>query len=185
TDGLTGAFNRRYLDEILAKELAHCARYPRGVSLIMLDMDHFKAYNDVNGHLAGDEALRRAAQIIHENVRVSDVPARYGGEEFAIVLPDTDQVGAFAAAEKIREAIAAQNFSAGTLTASLGVTTCVADDRASPDDVIARADQALYQAKNSGRNRVCVWNSAFAGSPSHHPNIPAAHNENSLDTDKH
>ncbi|MBI3761320.1 MAG: diguanylate cyclase, partial [Chloroflexi bacterium] len=90
TDGLTGAFNRRYLDEFLAKELQRCARYRHGVSLIMLDLDHFKDHNDRYGHPTGDEALRQLVELLRRNVRAVDVVARYGGEEFAIVLPETE-----------------------------------------------------------------------------------------------
>lgn len=165
TDGLTGAFNRRYLDDFLAKELQRCARYQRGVSLILLDIDHFKEYNDAYGHPAGDEALRQVVGLLRKNVRAVDIVARYGGEEFAVVLPETDAAGAQAAAEKSRAAIGAHEFPHGPLTASLGVTHCATADDLSPEALIARADQALYNAKRSGRNGACTWEAELAALP--------------------
>ncbi|MBI5829569.1 MAG: diguanylate cyclase, partial [Chloroflexi bacterium] len=165
TDGLTGAFNRRYLDEFLAKELQRCARYQRGVSLILLDIDHFKEYNDAYGHPAGDEALRQVVGVLQKNVRAVDIVARYGGEEFAVVLPETDAAGAQAAAEKIRAAIEAHEFQHGHLTASLGVAHCAATLEATPETIIAMADRALYNAKRNGRNCVCAWEPGLADLP--------------------
>jgi len=165
TDGLTGAFNRRYLDEFLANELQRCARYLRGVSLILLDIDHFKEYNDAYGHPAGDEALRQVVGLLRKNVRAVDIVARYGGEEFAVVLPETDGAGALAAAEKIRAAIEAREFQHGHLTASQGVAHCATADDLSPEALIARADQALYNAKRGGRNCVCAWEAGLADLP--------------------
>ncbi|GEM_PF-1436238 len=161
TDSLTGAYNRRYFDEFLPKEIERCNRYRHGVSLIMLDMDRFKEYNDAYGHPAGDEVLRQVVRLILKNVRGVDVVARYGGEEFAIVLPETDLAGACIAAEKIRAVVDTHRFPKGRLTVSLGVAHCSLDSESSPDVLLARADQALYKAKNNGRNCVCVWQPEF------------------------
>lgn len=157
TDSLTGLYNRRYLDRVLENELKRCARYQRGVALIMLDIDHFKAYNDAYGHPAGDEVMREVATILGKSTRALDIVTRYGGEEFAIVLPETEGPGAYAAAQKVRAAIEAHQFPNEHLTASLGVACCRAPVASSPDELIAMADKALYKAKQSGRNRVCTW----------------------------
>ncbi|MBI5052702.1 MAG: diguanylate cyclase, partial [Chloroflexi bacterium] len=161
TDSLTGAYNRRHFDEFLPKEIERCNRYRHGVSLIMLDMDRFKEYNDAYGHPAGDEVLRQVVRLILKNVRGVDVVARYGGEEFAVVLPETDLAGACIAAEKIRAVVDTHRFPKGRLTVSLGVAHCSLDSESSPDVLLARADQALYKAKNNGRNCVCVWQPEF------------------------
>lgn len=160
-DGLTGAYNRRYLDEFLAKEIYRCNRYRHGVSLIMLDIDHFKEYNDTYGHPAGDEVLRQIVKLFRKYVREVDLIARYGGEEFVLVLPETDLTGACTAAEKIRAAVQLYPFPKGHLTLSLGVAHCETDAGLSSEMFLARADQALYKAKNNGRNCVCVWQPEF------------------------
>jgi diguanylate cyclase (GGDEF)-like protein/hemerythrin-like metal-binding protein len=161
TDPLTGLANRRCFDGALVKEIARHSRSGAELSLVMLDIDHFKAYNDNYGHVRGDICLQRIARVIAGNaVRAADVAARYGGEEFACILPDTDLYGAIAIAEKIRLAIyqlvLPHDFSttADFVTASLGVVcvTCRAD--MSAPDIIALADTMLYNAKKKGRNRV-------------------------------
>ncbi|MBI5291404.1 MAG: diguanylate cyclase [Chloroflexi bacterium] len=152
TDGLTGLYNHRYLDTFIQKELAACARYRHGLALLMLDIDHFKQYNDAHGHPAGDAVLQQVGRILLKNVRGADLVARYGGEEFTVVLPETELEGALAAAEKIRAAVEAFPFPLGRLTASLGVATCASG--ITDTDLIERADRALYAAKNAGRNRV-------------------------------
>lgn len=160
TDGLTGLANRRRFDEVLAQEHARHARSEAVLSLIMLDIDHFKAYNDCYGHVSGDDCLRRIARVIADSVvRAADFAARYGGEEFACILPETDMDGAVAIAEKIRRGIMdlaiphCSSPTADCVTTSLGVVTirCSADIPAS--DIVVLADKMLYKAKHGGRNR--------------------------------
>ncbi|MDD5758027.1 MAG: diguanylate cyclase [Desulfobulbaceae bacterium] len=161
TDSLTGIANRRYFDQVLTKERARHARSGKELSLILLDIDLFKRYNDCYGHVKGDECLRQVAQIIAEcATRPADLAARYGGEEFACILPETDSMGAIAIAERIRKNIIAcaiphqDSNIADFVTASIGVITdrCSADDSCS--DIVAKADKLLYQAKAAGRNRI-------------------------------
>lgn len=157
TDELTGAFNRRYLRIFLEREISRSIRYQHGLSLIMLDLDGFKAYNDQFGHPAGDEALRELVRLLKRNLRAEDEVVRYGGDEFVMILPETDQDGAEIVAEKIRAAVASYPFSQNHLTVSLGVVYCEGAMEISPDSLIAMADQALYQAKTAGRNRIIFW----------------------------
>ncbi|MDF1630056.1 MAG: diguanylate cyclase [Alcanivoracaceae bacterium] len=159
SDGLTGLRNRRYLDNYLDREVTRCFRYQHPLSLILLDIDHFKQFNDRFGHHIGDDCLRMVAeQLRHCVARDSDIVARYGGEEFCIVLPETEMEGARAVAERIRRRIAETPFRVGrdniTVTISAGVTCAVPT---SPDHgaaLLQRADEGLYQSKNDGRNRV-------------------------------
>jgi diguanylate cyclase (GGDEF)-like protein/PAS domain S-box-containing protein len=161
TDGLTGIANRRHFDEVLAREYARHARSGAELSLILLDIDHFKAFNDLYGHLKGDECLRLTGGVLAAHTqRPADLAARYGGEEFACILPETNRAGALLIAENIRQAIIELAIShkgsnvADVVTASLGVvsTRCATDGVAA--DVVAMADTLLYQAKSQGRNRV-------------------------------
>ena len=151
-DGLTGVANRRLFDETLAVEWRRAARNVAPISLLMLDIDHFKAFNDTEGHQSGDECLRRVAQTLRDSVhRAADLVARYGGEEFAILLPETDAADARAIAETIRERIEAD----GLVTASIGVATCLPPRGVTGmTEFIGAADAALYDAKRQGRNRV-------------------------------
>jgi diguanylate cyclase (GGDEF)-like protein len=157
-DGLTQAWNRRYFDRRLAEELERERRYGRGLSLAMLDIDHFKAVNDSFGHQFGDEALKTVAATCAAAIRATDVLARYGGEEFCVLLPETGAEGARGVAERAREAVQARDVEAlgrrTRLTVSVGLSAASAGD--SPDSVLRRADAALYRAKESGRNRVEV-----------------------------
>jgi diguanylate cyclase (GGDEF)-like protein len=151
-DGLTGAKNRRAFDERLEMELRRAARYKTPLSLLLLDVDEFKLYNDSFGHLAGDEVLKAIAGVLSENVRVIDFVARYGGEEFAVILPQTDAAGAMIVAERLREKVANAPMRERSVTASLGIAT-MSEAMSVRDELIAAADRALYASKAAGRNR--------------------------------
>jgi len=157
-DGLTQAFNKRYLIETLQRELNRSIRYGRPLALVMMDIDHFKKINDSHGHLAGDHILREMSALILKNVRGEDVFARYGGEEFACILPETDLESCVQMCEKLRRLIESQAFVYGEkripVTVSFGVTVLVGSQEMSVQDFIARADSRLYEAKQGGRNRV-------------------------------
>ncbi len=161
TDGLTDIANRRRFDEILAQEYSRHTRSGEALSLILLDIDLFKSFNDYYGHVKGDECLHQVALVMTDCVaRATDLVARYGGEEFACILPETDSNGAVAIAEKIRREIIAQAIPhkgssvADYVTASLGVITVKCNAGGSVVDIVAQADELLYLAKSSGRNRV-------------------------------
>lgn len=160
TDALTQVLNRRALTTRLSAELERARRYDAVITLLMVDLDHFKRVNDTMGHLAGDDLLREVAHMLQESIRSVDVVARYGGEEFVVVLPETHRVGATRFAERLREKIEATTFvlahGGASLTASIGVATFPAPDIHSVDDLFARADEALYRAKADGRNKVCI-----------------------------
>lgn len=163
SDGLTGLANRRYFDEYLSVEWDKAKASRRECALLMIDVDHFKTFNDTQGHLAGDEALKKVAQAIRSGCTGTlDLPARYGGEEFAAVLPGLTLGGARLAAERIRLAVLALNVphpastTAPMLTVSMGVASLVPRQHDDPDALIARADGCLYEAKRSGRNRACA-----------------------------
>jgi diguanylate cyclase (GGDEF)-like protein len=157
TDGLTGLYNHRYLHERLEEELERARRRGEKVSLLFFDCDEFKRYNDAYGHKAGDAALGRIARITEACSRRIDLAARYGGEEFVLVLVDTDGAGALVVAERIRADIEASNSLGGRpLTVSIGVTTCP-DDAAAKDELLDKADWAMYAAKRAGRNRVLAF----------------------------
>lgn len=153
TDGLTGVKNRRAFQDELAKQFALARRNCRSLSVILLDVDNFKSYNDTFGHPAGDRVLVEAAQILGHQARVSDFVARYGGEEFVIILPETDKEEACRVAERVRVALENHQWTELRVTASFGVAT-LTDDISHPDRLIKEADDALYFAKESGRNRV-------------------------------
>jgi diguanylate cyclase (GGDEF)-like protein len=156
TDPLTGLFNQRVLTERLAAELDQARIHHGPLSVIMMDLDHFKDYNDRYGHPEGDQVLKALAGVIRTSIRDTDCPCRYGGEEFTVILPGTRAEHAAAVAERIRRSLADQVFEPTPgreehVTVSLGVTEHRPDDTA--PNLIARADQALYQAKTDGRNR--------------------------------
>jgi diguanylate cyclase (GGDEF)-like protein len=159
TDPLTGLFNRRYLDQALALEIVRQRRQKRPFSLLMIDVDNFKHYNDTHGHPKGDEVLRQLAKILTGNVRASDVVCRVGGEEFVVVLLDVETPVAMAAAEKVRQAVMEHPFPEGdkqplgSVTISAGVASWPKHGEMA-DDVISSADKALYSSKAAGRNRV-------------------------------
>jgi diguanylate cyclase (GGDEF)-like protein len=158
-DALTQIHNRRYLLEFLERELARSTRHHRPLALILFDIDHFKKINDQIGHLAGDYALREIAAMIKTSIRVEDLFARYGGEEFALVLVETAKPGALDVAERIRRRIEQQKFTfdgtAFQATVSLGVAFTDGTDKIASKDLIQQADEKLYEAKRTGRNRVC------------------------------
>ncbi|MCU1761626.1 sensor domain-containing diguanylate cyclase [Pseudomonas sp. 14P_8.1_Bac3] len=163
-DALTGLSNRRQFDLFIHSEMGRARRSQSGLALLMLDVDHFKLFNDQYGHVAGDECLRKISAIITENIkRPGDLAARYGGEEFAVVLPGTDYVGAFLVAEKIRRAVQQAGIhhaegADGVVTVSLGVAAYDPASQAQADDLIGAADKALYVAKASGRNMSVIAN---------------------------
>ncbi len=157
TDGLTGIPNHRAFQEFLRQRFAEAQRYCQSLSLILLDVDHFKRFNDTYGHLAGDEVLKRVAQVLIQTVRQSDLVARYGGEEFAVILPCTDLTSAICAAERLRQALAEADWEQEPISASFGVAS-YQPWMAGPQELIEAADQALYRAKAGGRNRVCAAN---------------------------
>ncbi len=163
-DGLTGIKNRRAFGTRLEEEVARATRYSLPLSLLLLDVDQFKSYNDTFGHPAGDEVLKTVAQLLDQSARETDMAARYGGEEFAVLLPQTDAAGAWVIAERIRQAIARQAWPHRSITVSVGVAHLlpVVD---TGSQLIARADEALYQSKAGGRNRVSAASGPDYSSP--------------------
>jgi diguanylate cyclase (GGDEF)-like protein len=154
-DSLTGLKNRRAFQEFLDAEFARRARHggDEPFSLVLLDIDHFKPYNDTYGHPAGDEVLEQVGRILKENARTSDLVARYGGEEFAIIMPNTDYDGALVGAERFRASIAAAPWPSRAITASFGAAT-ITVEAVDSADLVLKADRALYVSKSLGRNRV-------------------------------
>lgn len=153
TDALTSLFNRRHVMGVLEKEMYRAERHERTLSLLMMDLDQFKQYNDTFGHQAGDDVLAGMGEVLRDATREADVAARYGGEEFIVVLPDCQLEGAVDAAERIRERLAKEVFEGGKVTVSIGAAECPAHGE-SPMELIAAADAALYEAKSAGRDRV-------------------------------
>jgi two-component system cell cycle response regulator len=162
-DALTGAYNRRFLDDFLRNELARAVRHKGPLALAMIDVDHFKEFNDEHGHGAGDRALRQVAQTLDLAVRRTDLVARYGGEEFVVILPDSTGAQAVAKMNAIREAIEAEPLmlawkegrsAPARLTVSIGVASWVDGRGQSAAELIAEADTRMYEAKKAGRNRV-------------------------------
>jgi diguanylate cyclase (GGDEF)-like protein len=160
TDPLTGLPSRRRIKEILPVELERIRRYGGHCSVAMIDVDHFKAFNDTHGHQAGDAALRQLADLLRANLRLPDIAIRYGGEEFGVILPATSSEEAYAVLERVREVVGTHSFTAdgdGTaqysLTLSAGLATCP-EDATEFEALLGRADDALYRAKSLGRNRI-------------------------------
>ncbi|UCG77659.1 MAG: GGDEF domain-containing protein [Nitrospirota bacterium] len=158
TDGLTGLFNHRHFQERLDEEIKRTDRSNEPLTLILTDIDHFKSVNDNYGHPAGDAVLREVSEIIKSRMRETDLAARYGGEEFALILTNTDAKGALKIAEDLRRVVESRDFSAvdRQITISLGISEYPADSRAK-QDLIDKADQALYFAKENGRNNSVLW----------------------------
>jgi len=169
TDGLTGLYNHRHFHERLTLEVERSQRSGLPLSLLMLDVDHFKLFNDTYGHPSGDEVLRQLARVLADTRRANDVVARYGGEEFAVILVDTAKFTAAKVAERVRERVYSNDFSeaaprAGKLSVSIGVAT-FPDDGADAEALVRSADTALYAAKRSGRNRVVLASEALSVTP--------------------
>jgi two-component system cell cycle response regulator len=177
TDALTGLKNRRFFDERLPEEFRRAQRYGDYLSLIMIDLDHFKDVNDRYGHPAGDAVLREAASLIRASIRDPDICARYGGEEFAVILPKTHMAGALAVAERIWRELGAKEYAippgaqpapgadataprAVRVTASIGIAFYPSKDITSGELLLRYADQALYQGKRAGRNTICLYQAA-------------------------
>ncbi|MGW8312968.1 MAG: sensor domain-containing diguanylate cyclase [Desulfuromonadales bacterium] len=162
TDPLTGLYNRRFLENRLQEEFSRSERQQQNFCIILTDLDNFKIYNDICGHLAGDNALRKTANLMRRSARDMDIVTRYGGEEFCLILPGTGKKESVLVGERIRRAIEAESFPGeshlplGRLTISLGVAT-YPDDGVSAEDLIHAADQALYRAKDLGRNRLVLY----------------------------
>src|SRR5581483_3259641 len=174
-DPLTGLYNRRYFQDRLTHEIQRARRHGRPLSLLIADIDHFKEINDTYGHQAGDEVLRSIALLLVNQTRATDITARYGGEEFVAVLPETDAHGALRVAEKLRESVAVTplyHLERGVLgesprtdetssigcTISIGVASFDAKRMADAGELVRAADEALYAAKQAGRNRVvAAW----------------------------
>jgi diguanylate cyclase (GGDEF)-like protein len=154
TDALTGVTNRRHFMETFERELKRAQRYKIPLSVVLIDVDHFKKVNDTYGHLVGDEVLRAVARALEKELREHDVLARYGGEEFAILLPNTGSEGAIALANRCRETIAQTAVKDVQVTASFGAATYPDTQAHRIEDLVGSADAALYQSKSEGRNRV-------------------------------
>jgi two-component system cell cycle response regulator len=159
TDGMTNVHNKRFFLEFLEREVAGATRQQTPLSLVMVDIDHFKKINDTHGHLAGDAALKELCRRLKPRIRTTDLLARYGGEEFAFVLPQTPREGAMQIAEALRALVEAEPFTYEQIimpaTISLGLATLEpGGDAMTPTNLIAKADANLYEAKRSGRNRV-------------------------------
>jgi diguanylate cyclase (GGDEF)-like protein len=160
-DPLTGLYNRRYLEESLNRELHRAKRTSRDISLVMLDLDHFKHFNDTFGHQVGDILLKEIAGVIKSRVRAGDLACRFGGEEFSLILAEVGTEGALKCLEGIREAIKHLSLyhrgqTLGTVTVSAGIATYPAHGDNS-EDLTHAADEALYRAKKAGRDRICIF----------------------------
>ena len=157
-DGLTQIHNKRYLYEALDREITRSHRHDRNLAVLMFDIDHFKRINDVHGHLAGDFVLKELARVVQSRIRRDEVFARYGGEEYCIILPETTIDGARSLAETLRQKVQEHQFVFQAdrikVTISVGAAMLSESERGATE-LIKRADEKLYQAKNSGRNRVC------------------------------
>ncbi|MFQ3546976.1 MAG: GGDEF domain-containing protein [Termitinemataceae bacterium] len=160
-DGKTGLYNHGYFTVRVRDEIARSIRIGQPFSILIIDVDRFKHFNDTYGHLAGDAVLEQLAQIIQKKLRVQDIPSRFGGEEFTVLLPETNRAAAWIVAERIRTAIAEAKIPweppLPQVTISLGVAVFDQKELISPEELIQRADAALYQSKQRGRNRTTVW----------------------------
>jgi len=159
TDGLTKLYNRHYLDTHLKNLVRQAGETKRPLSVVIMDMDHFKLVNDTYGHDVGDEVLKGLSEIIVRTIRSADLAARYGGEEFVILMPETDAARGYEAAERLRRAVESTPFKVshaeGTISKTISIGYATMEPTDTPESLLKRADLALYEAKNSGRNRVC------------------------------
>src|SRR5437899_5102719 len=164
-DGLTGIFNRRFFELRIAEELERARRFNTGMAVVMVDIDQFKRLNDEFGHLLGDEVLRQVSSVFHQQLRKTDVVCRYGGEEFALLLTQTNAEQAFVVAEKLRKMVEKWQFPGvpRAITISAGVAAFPQHGK-NRDELVRAADSGLYLAKQNGRNRVCITNTAEAAS---------------------
>jgi diguanylate cyclase (GGDEF)-like protein len=164
TDSLTGLANRRTFDQTLDRELARSQRTGTPLSVALIDIDHFKAFNDLYGHPAGDRCLKVVADCLRQTLkRPTDLAARYGGEEFVAILPDTTEDGAFAIGDDLRLTLKSRYLehaasARGIVTASVGIAASMPGDAITPLELLSRADEALYAAKRAGRDRITGWN---------------------------
>jgi len=162
TDPLTRVLNRRAFFQRFGDEIERSRRYKHDIAVVMIDVDHFKKFNDMEGHVYGDQALKKISQLFTSNLRKTDVLARYGGEEFVLMLPETPGAGAMDKCERLRVAIETTTFTGKTaeafLTVSMGVSTFPSDG-STTEELVKAADQALYEAKEAGRNRVVQYGS--------------------------
>jgi diguanylate cyclase (GGDEF)-like protein len=156
TDSLTKVSNRRAFDESLEREVLRAWRYRQPLSLVLMDIDRFKSYNDAYGHPAGDEVLRMMGQVLQQQVREYDLVARYGGEEFVVLLPNTTLDAALVMAERFRTLIETTQWPRRPITSSFGVA-CLSESLAEAEELISAADEALYASKQRGRNRVTQY----------------------------
>lgn len=166
TDPLTGLFNRRYFENFLQNEVSRARRFNHPLSLVMLDVDHFKNYNDCLGHPAGDRLLQQLANVLTKTARSTDILARYGGEEFCVILPEIGQDGALSFSERLRNLVFSYPFEKREIqpnkhiTISLGTATYPSDAQMMKE-LVVKADMALYQAKKMGRNQVIVYSESM------------------------
>ena len=165
TDPLTGLYNRRYMEKRFGEELALAKRKEYDIACVMIDIDHFKSINDIHGHAAGDYVLKGVADLGKENLREYDTLSRYGGEEFVLLLSQTDYDGAVVVAEKLRKAIESKAFHFEgkdiAVTASFGVYSSDVDELSTAEEFTCKADEALYKAKGSGRNKVVTYRDLY------------------------
>ncbi len=163
-DELTSLYNRKYFNDVLSREFSSCRRSNEPLSLMMFDIDHFKKINDTYGHLGGDAVLRNIGQILHKNLRLENVACRYGGEEFAVILRGVKGTSAAQIAERVRKSVESETFSfkdqAIKVTISVGIATLEGTNFDTSEDLIHRADEHLYEAKETGRNKTVVKSAA-------------------------
>ena len=162
-DPLTGLFNRHFMQVTLEKEMARSKRNQKGLAVLMLDVDHFKTFNDRFGHAAGDSVLKSVATVLQNGICTEDYVCRYGGEEFVIILPEVSIQAAIERAEDIRKTVSdledvSSRSGSTPITISIGIAFCPSDT-SDPNQIIQKADQALYRAKNGGRNQVVLYDS--------------------------
>lgn len=169
TDGLTGLYNQTHFFQLLSGQIKKAIRYKHIFSVLLFDIDYFKIYNDNNGHIKGSEAIGRVGEIITETFRTFDIAARYGGDEYVVILPNTDKIGAFLAADRLRERVGKEEFPGmehqpeKKITLSMGISS-YPDEGDTKEDILNCADKALYEAKKLGRNRVIIYKKNMAES---------------------